>query len=169
MTATNKKQTAAMPSLAEIEAFIQHEVWLLDERRFEEWMELFAEEGFYWVPTEPGQKDPLNTASLFYDDRKAMKARFIRLKHPRIHVQSPPSRTRHLVSGVRLDTAPVPGECLAWSSFIMLEYRPGYEQRLYGGQFQHRLRRVDGRLSIVMKRAELINCDASFNAMAIPF
>lgn len=154
---------------AEIEAFIQHEVRLLDERRFEEWMELFAEEGVYWAPTKPGQEDALRMASLFYDDRKAMKARFVRLEHPRVHVQTPPSRTRHLVSGVRLDASAPPGEYLALSSFLMLEYRPGYEQRLYGGEFRHRLRRVDGRFSILMKRAELINCDASFTAMAIPF
>jgi 3-phenylpropionate/cinnamic acid dioxygenase small subunit len=156
-------------NLAAIEAFIHHEVRLLDERRFEEWMELFAEDGFYWAPTEPGQKDPSRTVSLFYDDRNAMKARFARLNHPRIHVQTPPSRTRHLVSGVAIEQGDEPGEYLVSSNFIMLEYRPGYEQRLYGGQFLHRLRETNGDLRILMKRAELINCDASFSAMAIPF
>jgi 3-phenylpropionate/cinnamic acid dioxygenase small subunit len=160
---------ASMPDIREIESFIHHEVGLLDERRFDEWMELFTEDGYYWVPTQPGQQDPLRTASLFYDDRRAMKARFIRLKHPRIHVQTPASRTRHVVSGIRLEPPEGPGECLVSSSFLMLEYRPGYEQRLYGGKFLHRLRYAQGRLAIRMKRADLINCDASFGAIAIPF
>lgn len=155
--------------LAELEAFVHHEVRLLDERRFEEWMDLFAEDGYYWAPTQPGQESPLRTASLFYDDRQAMRARFTRLKHPRIHVQTPPSRTRHVVSGVQVESPQHPGECRLTSNFIMLEYRPGYEQRVFGGQFLHRLRYADGRLKIVVKRAELINCDSAFGAMAIPF
>lgn len=174
MTANTEEQstrdaTRREASRSAIEAFVQHEARLLDDRRFEEWMELFAEDGCYWVPTVPGQKDPLRTASLFYDDRRAMKARFTRLKHPRIHVQTPPSRTRHLVTGIELQPPGAPDEYLVSSNFIMLEYRPGYEQRLYGGGFLHRLRHANGRLSIVMKRVDLINCDASFSAMAIPF
>ena len=158
------------PDLRQFEAFINDEVRLLDERRFDEWMELFAEDGFYWVPTEPGQKDPARTVSLFYDDRDAMKARFARLRHPRIHVQTPPSRTQHLVSGARIEKADdPPGEYLVSSNFIMLEYRPGCEQRLFGGRFLHRLLCTDERFLILMKRADLINCDASFGAMAIPF
>jgi 3-phenylpropionate/cinnamic acid dioxygenase small subunit len=155
-------------SLAAIEAFIHNEVRLLDDRRFEEWMELFAEDGHYWVPTVPDQEDPLRTASLFYDDRRAMKARFTRLKHPRIHVQTPPSRTRHLVSGIQLLSS-IKDECMVSSNFVMLEYRPGYEQRLYGGEYVHRLRWTSGRPSIFMKRVNLLNCDASFTAIAIPF
>ena len=164
---TTKQQP--QPALAELEAFIHHEVRLLDERRFDEWMDLFSDDGYYWAPTQPGQESPLRTASLFYDDRQAMKARFARLKHPRIHVQTPPSRTRHFVSGVQLETPQSPDECRVSSSFIMLEYRPGYEQCLFGGQFLYRLRYADGRLKIVAKRVELINCDASFGAMAVPF
>jgi benzoate/toluate 1,2-dioxygenase beta subunit len=159
-----------VPDLREIEAFIHDEARLLDERRFEEWMELFAQDGIYWVPTTPGQTNPQRTVSLFYDDRDAMKARIVRLRHPRIYVQTPPSRTRHVISGFHFERAGVvPGECAVSSNFMMLEYRPGYEQRVFGGQFLHRLRFADGRFQIVLKRVELINCDESFRAMAVPF
>ena len=157
-------------SPAELEAFVQHEARLLDERRFDEWVALFAPEGFYWVPTQREQKDPDSTVSLFYDDLNAMKARFARLRHPRIHVQTPPSRTQHVVSGTRVEeTDKSRSEVLVSSSFIMLEYRPGQEQRLFGGTFQHRLRNSGERPVILMKRVDLINCDASFGSMAIPF
>jgi benzoate/toluate 1,2-dioxygenase beta subunit len=77
---------------APFEEFLIHEARLLDERRFRGWMELFAEDGTYWVPAVPDQASPFDQASLFYDDRELMKTRVERLEHPRIHVQTPPSR-----------------------------------------------------------------------------
>jgi benzoate/toluate 1,2-dioxygenase beta subunit len=47
------------------ELFLIHEAKLLDERRFRDWMELFTEDGAYWVPATPNQESPFNYASLF--------------------------------------------------------------------------------------------------------
>ena len=169
-TMTEKPATAEVSDLRDIEDFLKYEVELLDDRRFEEWMELFTEDGFYWAPTQPDQENPEATVSLFYDDRTAMKVRFARLRHPRIHVQTPPSRTCHFVTNVRLaEPGPAAGELVVNSKLLMLEYRPGYEQRAFGGKVQHRLRRENGALKIKMKRVSLINCDATFTSMAIPF
>ena len=60
---------------AVVEEFLVHEARLLDERRFREWMELFAEDGTYWVPAAPDQESPFAQASLFYDDRNLMRTR----------------------------------------------------------------------------------------------
>ena len=72
---------------SELEQFLIHEAQLLDQRRFRDWMGLFAEDGSYWVPAVPGQKSPFDQASLFYDDRELMRTRIERLEHPRIHVR----------------------------------------------------------------------------------
>src|ERR1700761_1516438 len=85
------------------ELFLIHEARLLDDRRFREWMGLFADDGAYWVPAAFNQQSPFNHASLFYDDRTLMKTRIDRLEHPRIHIQTPPSRTTHMISGVLID------------------------------------------------------------------
>ena len=90
------------------ELFLIHEAQLLDERRFRDWMALFAEDGTYWVPAVPNQESPFNQASLFYDDRELMKTRVDRLEHPRIHVQTPPSRTAHLVGNMVVEQADEP-------------------------------------------------------------
>src|ERR1043165_2206670 len=104
------------------ERFIQHEARLLDERRFRDWMALFAEDGTYWVPAVPNQESPFNQASLFYDDRDLMKTRIDRLEHPRIHVQTPPSRTAHLVGSTIVEAADeARGEYLVGSAAIMAE------------------------------------------------
>ena len=155
-------------SRAAFEEFVVHEARLLDERRFRDWMALFADDGTYWVPAVPGQQSPFDQASLFYDDRDLMKTRVDRLEHPRIHVQTPPSRTAHLVGNVVIEKADqAEGEFSIGSTFIMVEYRDD-AQRVFAGRQSHRLRRHGNTFRIVQKRVDLINCDSAFEAMAVP-
>jgi ethylbenzene dioxygenase subunit beta len=44
--------------VTEVEAFILREARLLDEQRYADWLELFAEDAIYWVPTRPNQASP---------------------------------------------------------------------------------------------------------------
>jgi len=151
-----------------LEDFIIHEAQLLDARRFREWMGLFAEDGTYWVPAVPDQQSPHDQASLFYDDRTLMKTRIERLEHPRIHVQTPPSRTVHLTGNFAIEQADgTTGEYVVSSTVIMVEYRDD-TQRVFAGRQRHRLRREGDNLRIVQKRVDLINCDGAFEAMAVP-
>jgi 3-phenylpropionate/cinnamic acid dioxygenase small subunit len=148
--------------------FIINEARLLDARKFRDWMALFADDGTYWVPALPDQASPFDQASLFYDDRDLMKTRIDRLEHPRIHVQTPPSRTAHLVGNIVVEeTDAAKGEYLVGSTVIMVEYRDD-TQRLFAGRQQHRLRRHGDSFRIVQKRVDLINCDGAFEAMAVP-
>ena len=152
---------------ARLEEFLIHEARLLDERRFRDWMALFADDGTYWVPAAPDQQSPFDQASLFYDDRDLMRTRVERLEHPRIHVQTPPSRTAHLVGNAFIETADAgKGECVVASTVIMVEYRDE-QQRIFAGRQHHRLRREGDALRIVQKRVDLINCDSAFEAIAV--
>ena len=152
----------------EIEEFLIHEARLLDERRFRDWMGLFTDDGTYWVPAVPDQESPLDQASLFYDDRGLMRTRIERLEHPRIHVQTPPSRTAHLVGNALIESIDeAKRECVVGSTVIMVEYRDD-QQRIFAGRQHHRLRREGDQLRIVQKRVDLINCDSAFEAMAVP-
>jgi ethylbenzene dioxygenase subunit beta len=153
---------------AEVEDFLFAEARLLDERRFRDWMALFAEDGTYWVPAVAGQTSPTNQVSLFYDDRDLMKTRVDRLEHPRIHIQTPPSRTAHVVGNVTIDKGnDATGEYSVSSTVIMVEYRDD-NQRIFAGRQFHRLRRSGDDFLIVQKRVDLINCDSAFDAMAVP-
>ena len=42
----------------DFEAFVLREARLLDEQRYAEWLELFADDGIYWIPTGPNQASP---------------------------------------------------------------------------------------------------------------
>jgi benzoate/toluate 1,2-dioxygenase beta subunit len=151
---------------ARLEEFIVQEARLLDERRFRDWMALFADDGTYWVPAVPDQQSPFDQASLFYDDRDLMRTRIERLEHPRIHVQTPPSRTAHLVGNVLIEAVDE-GEVVVGSTVIMVEYRDE-QQRVFAGRQHHRLRRDGASFRIVQKRVDLINCDSAFEPMAVP-
>lgn len=163
-------RAGGVPGIARepFELFLIHEARLLDARRFEEWMNLFTEDGVYWVPARPGQDDPDMEASLFYDDREMMKTRFDRLSHPMIHVQTPPSRTLHLISNVVVEQADeAAGEFVIASSMLMAEYRMD-NQRLFAGRQQHRLVKQGDAWRIAFKRVDIINCDSALEAMAVP-
>src|SRR5437868_12561618 len=64
----------------ELVKFVVREARLLDEKRFDEWYELFADDGHYWVPANPGQADPHLQNSLAYEDKFLLKLRVERLK-----------------------------------------------------------------------------------------
>jgi 3-phenylpropionate/cinnamic acid dioxygenase small subunit len=150
------------------EEFLFHEAALLDARRFRDWMALFSDDGTYWVPAVPDQLSPFDQASLFYDDIELMKTRVDRLEHPLIHVQTPPSRTAHLVGNIIVEQADAPkGEFVVGSTVIMVEYRDE-AQRVFAGRQHHRLRLVGAGFRIVQKRVDLINCDSAFEAIAVP-
>ena len=154
---------------ANIEKFLYREARLLDERRFEEWMTLFADDGYYWVPAVLDLMDPYEGVSLFFDDREIMKTRLARLDHPKIHSQKPASRTVHYVSNIEIDEdGDTKGELLVRSVVKMMEFRLD-KQTSYGGRCQHLLRVKDDGFEIAWKRVDLINCDGVFETLSVPF
>ena len=151
-----------------IERFLIHEARLLDERRFEDWLALFTDDAWYWVPIEPGQASPRDTISLIYDDRRLLETRVRRLAHPRIHAQEPPSRTSHLVGNVTVEEAgPDVADVTVRSKFQMIEYRRD-KQRLFGGTCLHGLVRAGDSFRIRWKRVDLVNCDAVHDGIVVP-
>ncbi len=161
------------PPLSEIETFLANEAHLLDSRQFEAWMELFTADGHYWAPAEFDQADPLNHVSLIYDDREAMEIRIKRLRHPRIHAQTPPTRTARIVANPVIEETTEDGStCLVRSKFLLYEYRPSIpeaQQRVLGGTYWHRLVSNGAGLKIASKKALLANCDARLSPFFVYF
>jgi benzoate/toluate 1,2-dioxygenase beta subunit len=159
---------------AAVAAFLYREARLLDERRFEEWRDLFTEDGLYWVPARPEQADPLHEVSIFCDDRAMMAARIRRLRHPRIHAEIPASRAVRSVGNIEVDgpAADAPrggGQVSVRSVLLMTEFRSG-GQIAYHGRVSWRLAVVpDADFRIRLKRVDLVNADATHVGMTVPF
>lgn len=154
---------------AAVVAFLYREARLLDERRFEEWRDLFTVDGIYWVPARPGQTDALHEVSIFYDDRAMMAARLRRLRHPRIHAEIPPSRAVRSVANVEIVPPEGEGEVNVRSVLLMTEARAGRET-VYHGRVSWRLAAAPaGDFRIRLKRVDLVNADAMHIGMTVPF
>lgn len=159
---------AAAALKAEAEFFLAAEARLLDDGRFEDWLALFAEDGFYWVPAVPGQSDPFDHISIFCEDKSVLAMRVRRLSHPRAYAALPMPRTAHLLGSITAEPAAEAGVDLACrSTMMMAEYRGG-DRRLWAGQQTHKLRRTPEGLRIVLKRVDLIDCDAAHGVLSVP-
>ena len=143
--------------LQEVSAFLFHEAGLLDTRRWHDWLGLFAADGMYWVPLTHGQTDPINHASLFYEDALLREVRARRLEEKRAWSQQPVTQAARIVGNIVLRPAR-DGDIVVASTFHMLEWRRR-DQRILGGRYTHRLRRVGDSWRIVLKRVDLINCE----------
>ena len=151
----------------EVVRFIYKEARLLDEKRFDEWYELFTDDAYYWVPLVPGQTDPLAHNSLAYEDKLLLKLRIERLKLPTAYSQKPASRCLHVMQTPELERADdLRGEYRTRSPFIYTETR-GDESQRYAAVAWHTLVRSEAGLRIRLKRVDILNADAALPSIQL--
>jgi 3-phenylpropionate/cinnamic acid dioxygenase small subunit len=148
---------------SEIEQFLYHEAWLLDQGRLDEWLGLFTDDATYWIPLQANQADPLTTSSIVYDDRRLLEARVRQFQHPRAHARVPAPRTVHQVGNVRIVEAEG-HDVRVGSTLVLVEYRRE-RQRVWGALVEHRLRRTAEGLRIAAKRVDLVNSEAELDGI----
>jgi len=152
---------------SEVEQFLYHEAWLLDRRRLDEWLGLFADDATYWIPLQANQSDPLTTSSIVYDDRRLLEVRVRQFQHPRAHARTPAPRTVHQISNVHVLEAEG-DELRVASTLVLLEYRHE-RQRVWGALVEHRLRRTRDGFRIAAKRIDLVNSEAELDGIVCIF
>jgi benzoate/toluate 1,2-dioxygenase subunit beta len=150
----------------EVELFLLYEGQLLDAGEFEAWLELYAPQGIYWMPSQAGQTDAKNVASIIYEDHAILAIRVRRLLEARALVLTPMPRTTHLISNIEV-TTDAPDQYVAEAAFICIELQDD-RQHLYSGRHTHHLVRRDGSFRIALKRVALLDCDGKHSPMTIP-
>ena len=156
-------------SVEQAQSLLYREARLLDERRYEEWLELFTSDGLYWIPIhhDGGIADPTSSVSIVYDDSERRSERVFRTLHTPVLDQSPPSRTIHVVSNIEVDDEPVPnGDARVHCVQVIAEMRPGGprqvglgEPRTFAGRCEYHVRATDGSLLISLKKLFLLDSD----------
>jgi 3-phenylpropionate/cinnamic acid dioxygenase small subunit len=147
--------------------FVIREARLLDEKRFDEWYELFTDDAFYWVPLAPGQTDPLQHTSLAYEDKLLLQLRIERLKRPNAFSQKPASRCHHLLQTPEVEKSDdAKGEYLTRTQMIYTETR-GDESQRYAATAWHSLIKVNEKLKIKLKRVDILNSDAALPSIQL--
>jgi biphenyl 2,3-dioxygenase subunit beta len=155
----SREHIAAAVRQYEVERFYYDEAALLDAHRYEEWLALFSDDARYFMPirrtrmqreldkefTQPGEM------AFFDDDKVLLAGRVAKLQTGRSWAEDPPSRTRHLVTNVRV-VADDGHELHVESSFHVYRTRLRSEEDSWIGSRRDVLRRVDGSFRIADRK-----------------
>src|ERR1044071_6103949 len=110
----------------ELMQFYIREAWLLDERKFKDWLHFFSDDLLYFIPrrknvprreierelTQPGD------LAILEEDKRYLEMRVARLDTGMAWAEDPPSRTRHLIGN--LEASPLDnGEVAARTAFLV--------------------------------------------------
>jgi biphenyl 2,3-dioxygenase beta subunit len=144
----------------QVEDFLYLEAELLDERKLREWLELLTDDVRYWMPIRhntlerPGEvaEELSKPGEGFYfdDDKKSLGLRVERIYSKSAWSELPPSRTRHLISNVRVkkDNG---AELEVHSNFLVYRTRMETDRDMFVGTRQDTLRRVNGGFKIAKR------------------
>jgi 3-phenylpropionate/cinnamic acid dioxygenase small subunit len=151
-------------SRQEAEDFLYTEARLLDEGRLEQWLKLFTDDGFYWIPIVD-ESDPEIEPSILYDDRAQLAQRVHQILHQPHYSQKPSSRTVHVVSNVEVFQEEPVSEAVIVCNVVVFEVRSGGPeqlglgmQRAIAARCEYRLRNQETWL-IHLKKVLLIDRD----------
>lgn len=144
----------------EIEDFLYLEAELLDQRRLREWLELFTDDLHYWMPVrhnpfdrpEDVSEELSNPGESYYfnDTKESLRIRVERLYSRTAWAEMPPSRTRHLISNIRIKTDDG-SETEVHSNFIVYRTRMEQDEDFFVGTRKDLLRRLNGAIKIARR------------------
>ena len=152
----------------EIEDFLYHEADLLDERRYEDWLALVAEDVRYWMPMRRNVKvgEPEREVTRagqdinWFDEGKETLTRRVKQILTGMHwAEEPVSRISHMVSNVQLlevnPSAAEPAEATVKCRFLIYRNRVETETDFLVGKREDLLRRVDSQWKIARRKIVL--------------
>lgn len=160
MTASGRNDALeALLLEAEVARFFSAEAELLDERRFDKWLDLLHDDIRYWMPIARNVRfdQPQleytrehSEANWFDEGKETLRKRVQQLQGGDHWAEEPRSRTTHLVANVRLD-ATDGADLTVKSRFIVCAYRLEHDADLFAGKRVDTLRRVGESLKILRR------------------
>jgi 3-phenylpropionate/cinnamic acid dioxygenase small subunit len=149
----------------EIEAFLYHEAELLDERRYEAWLELLADDVRYWMPMRRnvrfGELEREFTREgldiNWFDEGKDTLTRRVQQILTGVHwAEEPLSRLCHMLSNMQLlhvrPSAQEAAEVSVKCRFLIYRNRVETETDILVGKREDLLRRVNGSWQIAQRK-----------------
>jgi 3-phenylpropionate/cinnamic acid dioxygenase small subunit len=164
MTLQQQASIASLLLVREIEQFLYAEADMLDERRYEQWLDLLTEDVRYWMPMarnfqygDEGREWTRELQDLaWFDEGKITLTQRVQQIMTGIHwAEEPSSRVTHMVSNVEVvDAVPsveAPAEVTVKCRFLVSRNRLQDETDIMVGKRRDVLRRVDGHWKIARR------------------
>ena len=145
-----------------VEQFLYRQADLLDSKKWQEYIDLFAADGVYWVPADPAHTTWEGMPAIFAEDKNLMAVRMNRVLHPDAWSQRPAWGTNHVVSNVTVDKVAKNGDVIARSRFHMMELRRD-DVRHFAGSYTHRLKKTKSGYRIKLQRVDMTNAQAAYD------
>jgi len=146
----------------EAEQLLFRQAALLDEKKWQDWIDLFTPDGVYWMPPDPSHTTWDGMPAIFAEDRDLMTVRMKRVLHPDAWSQRPLWGTNHVVSNVIVGKAAKNGDLVVRSRFHMMELRRD-DVRHFAGQYTHHLKKSKGGYRIKLQRVDMTNAQAAYD------
>ncbi|MBV1876161.1 MAG: benzoate 1,2-dioxygenase small subunit [Pseudomonadales bacterium] len=142
------------------EALIINEGALLDQRQWDQWLDLYTEDAEYWVPAWDDEytltNDPETEISLiYYANRSGLDDRVFRLKTERSLASTPLPRTCHMNTNFRVATE-ANGELTVHSAWHTYAYKLKVSSQFFGHQ-THLIRPTASGLKIAARKIIVLN------------
>jgi 3-phenylpropionate/cinnamic acid dioxygenase small subunit len=119
------------------------------------------------MPLTRGQPNGETYTSLFYEDKLLLKLRIERLQHPNAFSQQQPSFCQHVLQQPAVEEAqPEANRYIVRTPFMYIETQLD-SQFVLAGIVYHHLTSIDGALRILLKKIELVNCDAALSSIQL--
>jgi 3-phenylpropionate/cinnamic acid dioxygenase small subunit len=146
----------------EVSQFLYRQSELLDDKRWQDYIDLFTPDGIYWMPADPDDTTWDGVPSIFAEDRNLMTVRMKRVLHPDAWSQKPQWGTSHVLGNIVIEHNDRKGEVVVRSRFHMMELRRD-STRHFAGTYVHHLVRTPGGLRIKLQRCDMVNGQAAFD------
>jgi ethylbenzene dioxygenase subunit beta len=140
-----------------LSTLLAREYRLLDEERFDEWLDMLHPEIHYWMPGMENRRreNPLqhgffdSSHMAFFDDSmRDLKRRVARFQQPSAWAENPATRNVHIVSGIEAFRSEVVGEYVVYSTFQSVRSRGLDEEYVFCGRRYDTWAAVDGALKL---------------------
>ncbi|MGI9287223.1 MAG: 3-phenylpropionate/cinnamic acid dioxygenase subunit beta [Pseudomonadales bacterium] len=150
--------------IREVEQFLYREARLLDNRQFEQWLELFTEDVRYIMPSRSTRYPFVSRSVRIYDEDRvteeelhgedelayfdenklSLTSRIKRFGTGMAWAEDPPSRTRHLITNIEVEAGEQENEVTSYCNYLLYRNRSERDEAYYVGSRVDTLRKEEG-------------------------
>lgn len=147
-------------NLSDATDFVLYENYLLDNCNYNDWYDLFSDDGVYWVPGSSDQKNTLDSISIALENKLLLKLRIERLSHKRSFSLQPTVKGIRVVQPPRLRSTELNEEgCLVVETNIIYSEFQSSQVEQHPAKVVYHLKPKGDSWEIFIKKIKLLAVD----------